>query len=202
MPRSVDPDERRRTIAEALWRVVARDGLAAATVRSVAAEAGLSLGAVTPFFDGQEALHLFAMRLVVERTAARVARLDPQGSPREVAEQLLTAAMPLTEETRQEAAVYYAFLARARVSPSFRAVADTVDDDLRRLHALVVRLALPDAPDPHREAAVRELQALSEGLAFQLVTWPHRYSVEDARAAVRTWIDRTAAPAGRSSSGE
>jgi AcrR family transcriptional regulator len=201
MPRNVDPDERRRAIAQALWRVVARSGLAAATVREVAAEAGLSLGAVTPFFPGgQEALQVFAMRLVVDRATERTRRVRPHGAPEEIAEQLLTAAMPLAAETREEAAVYYAFLAQARVSPSLRAVADAVDDDLRLLHRRVVDVLRGDAPEGDRELLAKELQALSEGLAFQLVTWPHRYSADTARAVLRAWITaarRVGRPPGR-----
>ena len=175
-------------IAEALWRVVVRSGLTAATVRGVAAEAGLSLGAVTPFFPGQEALQVFAMQLAVDRATERVRAVRPHGSAEEVAEQLLTAAMPLTPETREEAAVYYAFLAQARVSPSLRLVADALDDDLSLLHRGVVDLLREDASETERELLTEEVQALTEGLAFRIITWPRRHPPETARAVVRAWI--------------
>ena len=46
MPKIVDHETRREEIAEALWRVVRRDGVRAASVRTIAAEAGWSPGAV------------------------------------------------------------------------------------------------------------------------------------------------------------
>ena len=42
MPKIVDHDARRSLIIYALWRVVARDGASAVSVRSVASEAGVS----------------------------------------------------------------------------------------------------------------------------------------------------------------
>ena len=42
MPRIVDHEERRAEVAAAVWRIVSRDGLEAATVRRVAAETGMS----------------------------------------------------------------------------------------------------------------------------------------------------------------
>lgn len=42
VPKIVDHDQRRAYLLDALWRVVASQGAAAVTVRSVAAEAGVS----------------------------------------------------------------------------------------------------------------------------------------------------------------
>ncbi len=54
MPKIVDHDARREEIAQALWRVVRRDGIRAASVRTVAAEAGWSAGAVRYYFPDQD----------------------------------------------------------------------------------------------------------------------------------------------------
>jgi AcrR family transcriptional regulator len=50
------PDVRRAQILAALARVIARDGVLAVSVRSVAAEAGLSAGALRHHFPTQESL--------------------------------------------------------------------------------------------------------------------------------------------------
>src|SRR5690606_7507379 len=50
MPRHVDRSERRTAVGHALMRIVARDGMEAVSVRSVAAEAGMSVGAVQRYF--------------------------------------------------------------------------------------------------------------------------------------------------------
>ena len=51
MPIVVDPEERRRDLAEAVWRVVRRDGLERASVREVAREAGVSMGSLRHYFE-------------------------------------------------------------------------------------------------------------------------------------------------------
>lgn len=46
MPKQVDHDERRREIATAVLRLVTTGGVEAASLRTVAGEAGVSMGAV------------------------------------------------------------------------------------------------------------------------------------------------------------
>ena len=50
MPKQVDHEERRQTILEALFRIAARDGLGAASIRAVAAEAGIPAPQVQYYF--------------------------------------------------------------------------------------------------------------------------------------------------------
>src|SRR3569832_240243 len=51
-----EPDARRRSLIEATTRVLARDGAAGASVRTIAAEAGVSPGLVGHYFGGVDAL--------------------------------------------------------------------------------------------------------------------------------------------------
>jgi AcrR family transcriptional regulator len=78
MPRVVDHEARRAEVVAALWRVVSRDGLDAATVRRVAAETGMSTSVVSHYFAGKEDLLRAAFRLVLDRGLAR-ARAAPAG---------------------------------------------------------------------------------------------------------------------------
>lgn len=55
MPRLSQP-ERRRLLLEAAWRVLQRDGMAAATTRAICAEAGMPQGAFHYCFTGREEL--------------------------------------------------------------------------------------------------------------------------------------------------
>jgi len=82
MPKIVDHAARREEIAEALWRVVRRDGIRAASVRTIAAEAGWSAGAVRYYFPDQDGLLSFAMDLVSRRVTERVEVLAEDGLPR------------------------------------------------------------------------------------------------------------------------
>lgn len=49
----VDAGVGRRELAEAVWRVILRDGVEGASVREVAAEAGLSSGSLKHYFGSQ-----------------------------------------------------------------------------------------------------------------------------------------------------
>ena len=75
--RRADPEERRASLIEACARVLAREGAAGASVRTIAVEAGVSPGLVNHYFAGVEAL--------VEATYAHVeaqvgAALDAAGA--------------------------------------------------------------------------------------------------------------------------
>ena len=63
MPKQVDHEKRRRQIAEATWRLISTEGIEQATVRKIAQEAGLSLGALRHYFATQDELLRFSMEL-------------------------------------------------------------------------------------------------------------------------------------------
>ena len=73
MPKRLDAEKRRAELAQAVWRLVLRVGVAGASVRAVADEAGLSMGSVRYFFGTQDELLRFAMSQVIEQAGARVA---------------------------------------------------------------------------------------------------------------------------------
>src|SRR5699024_7479632 len=50
MPKVVDHVQRKRELVESTWRVIARRGLAGATMRQIAEEAGYANGALKPYF--------------------------------------------------------------------------------------------------------------------------------------------------------
>lgn len=54
MPKTVDHEQRRIEIVEATWRIIARGGYAAATMREIAAEAGFANGGLKPYFKTKD----------------------------------------------------------------------------------------------------------------------------------------------------
>lgn len=72
IPKIVDPEERRIELAEAFWRVLAREGMKGVTVRAVTAEAGWSRDAVDHYFEGKQALVRYACTLAVDRVLEQV----------------------------------------------------------------------------------------------------------------------------------
>ncbi|ANN19143.1 TetR family transcriptional regulator [Amycolatopsis orientalis] len=177
MPKIVDPTARRLEIAEAVFRVIQADGLAQASLRSVADEAGLAIGSVRHYFRGHDELIVFAMRALGDRVEARLLRhlpelLDPE-TPRsrrqELTEALLGELLPLTEQTRAETEVWLAFSAAAKNRPELA-------EEVARAHAGVralVRRVLEGArgaggllDDLDLDVETERLAALLDGLAM------------------------------------
>ncbi|GAA1871283.1 TetR/AcrR family transcriptional regulator [Myceligenerans crystallogenes] len=128
MPRLADHGRRRRQITDAARRVVARDGLAAATFQTVAAEAGISVRLVQYYFGTKREFLLATHRAVAEdagtRLAARLAALG-ESPPRAVVRGILAELLPADDARRQDAVVLDAFHSAA-LTGSEVAAADTI----------------------------------------------------------------------------
>ena len=72
MPRQVNSADRRRDIARAVYRVVARGGLESASMREIAREAGCTTGALTHHFADRRALLDHAVGLAVDESMDRL----------------------------------------------------------------------------------------------------------------------------------
>jgi AcrR family transcriptional regulator len=195
MPKIVDHETRREEIAEALWRVVRRDGIRAASVRTIAAEAGWSAGAVRYYFPDQAGLLSFAMDLVSRRVTMRISALSPKGSATAVALRYLEEALPLDAERRAEFDVWMAFMAQAQAESdagSLHEHVDKVHDGLRGLCESLLRAlsesgALRDDLDLRRE--IERLHALIDGLALHAAIQPDRTTPARVRQLLRHHIE-------------
>lgn len=115
MPKRVDHQERRREIAEALFRIAAAQGLQAVTLRAVAAEAGISMNLVQYYFPTKEEMLRFAWQRVVELTGEiagkSIGEAMKTGDERTIVRAYLTAVLPDGERRRMLAAVQIAYFA-------------------------------------------------------------------------------------------
>jgi AcrR family transcriptional regulator len=197
VPRLADHGERRRAIVEALWAVMARDGVEVVSVRTVAAEAGMSPTALRHYFASQDTLLEDAMRMVVERVAARVRPLLVL-EPTEVdVAALLGELLPLDHARRVEQQTYLAFVVRAQTLPRLRAVRDDADTRLHEVIAFAVRALdcsgrLAHDRDPRTETD--RLYALIDGLAFQGALSPQRHPADDLTRIVSAQLEELARP--------
>jgi AcrR family transcriptional regulator len=193
MPKVVDAVRRRRELAEAVWRVIRRDGLEQASVRNVAREAGLSMGSLRHYFSSQDELMAFALRMVIERIEQRIAALAPQEDPRRHAERVLLELLPMDADRRAENEVWLAFTARALVDPDLRALRDEGYEMLRAGCRALVRDLLPqETADDDIELETDRLHALVDGLAVHAATRPKPATPEDLTAVIARHLDRLA----------
>ncbi|MER6843586.1 TetR/AcrR family transcriptional regulator [Streptomyces platensis] len=195
MPKIVDPGARRRAVAEAVLRVVQREGVAGASLRNVAEEAGLAVGSVRHYFAGHDEVLIFAMTELSARIEHRVRihaerLLDPDavGEHRARAEELLSEFLPLDEERREEAMLWQAFTTAARTRPVLRPHAVELEAGMRDLVKRVLRGAqeagsLLDELDPELETL--RLSALLDGLTLQATLEPERITPETLRNVLR-----------------
>jgi AcrR family transcriptional regulator len=168
MPKQVDHSARREELAAALWRLVVREGIEAASLRRVAAEAGWSAGSLRHYFATQTQLLAFAMELVVQRVTARVTAPLPWPDVRESARRTLHELLPLDDERRAEMQVWLAFTMRSLTDPELRPLRDAAHSGLRALCRDVV--AALGAADPEREG--QRLHAFVDGLALHAILAP------------------------------
>ncbi|GLW93236.1 TetR/AcrR family transcriptional regulator [Actinokineospora globicatena] len=115
MPKRVDHQERRREIAEALFRIAAGQGLRAVTLRAVAAEAGISMNLVQYYFPTKEEMLRFGWERVAElggeRAGAGIAPAVETGDERAVIRAYLHGVLPTDERGRVLCAVQIAYFA-------------------------------------------------------------------------------------------
>ncbi|MEV4823426.1 TetR/AcrR family transcriptional regulator [Micromonospora sp. NPDC049274] len=201
MPKIVDPEQRRRVVADAVHAVVARDGLQAATLSQVADEAGLAVGSVRHYFTDHEELMIFAVRelgrRVGERVWAHAERLlsDSDGSRadrRRRTEELLAEFLPLDDLRRDEMLLRHTFATAARTRPSLlihaEALQSTLDELVQRtLQGAQATGGLPADLDVEVESV--RLRALLDGLGLQAVLFPRRFPPDLLRQVLRRHLD-------------
>jgi len=168
MPKIVNHEERRRELAEAVWRVILRGGVEGVSVRAVSTEAGWSTGALRHYFGTKEELLASAARLLEERVIGRLEKRPRGLTPREAVRALLCEVLPLDDERRTEGALWFAYASRSLVDTKIAEEHAIVFDGVRKLCGMITQemAALgqldPDL-DPDKEAG--RLHALVDGLA-------------------------------------
>ena len=198
MPKIVNADDRRELVADAVFHVIAERGLTQASLRNVAAQAGLALGSVRHYFDNQAELMEFAFRVNSERIHLRALDslevLEQEDLPARRNELLekcaavLEELLPLDEQRRADAVVHLEFMLDARTNTD---LLDAAQDDYRATGAIVGRvlLALMESPMatpgmvPVDEA--ERLIALLDGLSLRMVLQPAWAAPAQGRATLR-----------------
>jgi AcrR family transcriptional regulator len=186
-----DPEERREEIADAVLRVIRRAGVGAASVRTVADEAGMSTGSLRHFFGTQSELLLFAMELVIRRVTERIADIEPTGELLVDARVLVDQFVPLDDTRRVEMDVWQSFVVAARTDPTLAEVRDRSDEAVYDA-MLQVTTAMQDAGilrGASAEVEAMRLHALVDGLAAHGVNHPRRMDAARIGAVLDAHID-------------
>jgi len=197
MPKEVDHPARRRELADAACRVIARKALGATTLADIAAESGWSIGSIRHYFPNKDELIAAALWRVGERVDDRIRRRTGGGMTVNDLRAAAVELLPLDADGRQDSVVYLAFLAQVAVVP---ALADAAEGAAQRLQEpLAERIAyaiqageLPASVDAEQEAA--RMRVLLDGLRVQLITTPRHAPAEWALAVLDDYLAALAAP--------
>lgn len=174
VPKQVDPAERRSEIDEIVWAIIAEHGIAAVTLRSIAARGDISMGRVQHYFPTRDAI----VRHALDSFLALAERAHPiPGDPREGLLVLLTHAIPRDKAQRLGSKVWYAYLAESITDTDIRGI---VGRALRGTEDLATSLL-----DGDRDRA-RLLLCAADGFAYRALVGI--VTPEAAEAALRELI--------------
>lgn len=172
MPRIVDHAQRRREIVTAVWAVIATGGIEAVSLRTVAAEANVSVGRIQHYFATKDELlrHGCEMMLTDARAHfdARIAGL----SAFEALHVLVLRAVPTTPGFAVGTMVWSAYVLKSRDDPVIADLVCGAHDDGVRIAAQFIRSArrtgeFADCADA--DALALRLLATAEGYAARVL---------------------------------
>jgi TetR/AcrR family transcriptional repressor of bet genes len=193
--RRSEPDARRLSLIEACARVLAREGIAGASVRTIAVEAGVSAGLVGHYFAGVDAL----IAATYAHTGARVdaaleAAVGAAGeNPRARLEAFVTASFAAPIADPELLATWIAFWSLVRARPEIAALHDEQYGGFRgQLEGLLADCGLPAAQ--LRTTAIA-ITALVDGLWLELCLSPRELTADEAAAIARDALARLTSPA-------
>lgn len=185
MPKLIDHAARRAELGAAAVRVIGREGVGAVSVRTVAAEAGVSTGSLRHVLPSKGLLLAAAMEVVIEQGTARFLAREPMVGSRVDAVRWLEQMLPLDAERRLEMQIHLALVTESVAHPELGDLRSAPDDALGAGCRLVL-LACDRAGLLRRgldlESETLRLQILLDGLAFHLLGPGSRVDPAGARA--------------------
>lgn len=165
-PTKAQRDEvRRAQIVEAARQCVVRQGFHAASMATLAATAGMSVGQIYRYFPNKEAI---VHAIVAELVARRMVRIARPGEIGRLARRLARRQLPADAGEADDHALLLEITAEAARNP---AVAEIVRAADARLHAHAVatlRQTHPHFSEAEASARIELLAVLVEGAAFRL----------------------------------
>lgn len=180
-----DRERKRSTILLAVFRVIATRGLGAVSIRSVAAEAGVSVGRIQHYFGSKRELIRATMAFMISAAEAHHFDTETARSPSEELWEILTHALPLAAESPAATSVFYSLVAASVADPELAAILSEAEAGVEDLIARQLAELVEGPLDP--QAGARHLLALSDGLTLQVLIG--HLSADQAHTTLRAALD-------------
>lgn len=184
MPRSLDTAARETAVIDAAWRVIVRDGVAALTVRRVAAEADLAPSSLRYSFPTQAAVRERALSEVARRTRRRIEALPSSPDGRAWARAALLELLPLDPRRRLEMEVFLALGMASLTDDTLVAAWSEADELIRETCARALTAMGVELGSEEGARRIDELHSLVDGLALHLLVPGRLRSPEWALAVI------------------
>lgn len=185
--------ERSEQALAAARRLILAGGIEAASVRNVAAEAGMATGSLRHIFPSHESLFIALMSDSATRAATRIqevfARELAAGTPlRDTFLAVLREVLPLDDASRTDFIVQLALMTGHPDSAPIREAVASAGEQLDQLCASTVVKLRPDL-EPNRDATaelVTDLRVALDGIALRCLENPAYASDAGSRGAEAT----------------
>jgi AcrR family transcriptional regulator len=188
MPKIVDWDARRDEILSATWRVIARDGIARATISAIAREANCSRGILAHYFDDKADILGSALVMSHRRVAARMDAAAESLRGLDALRVVMLEALPLDERRDLEAQIEISFWGRALGNPALRDLQHSEFDHLLarlRRHLREAAGLGQLRADIDISLAAHQLVVLIDGISAERVLYPDRVTPDRQRKMLR-----------------
>ncbi len=187
MPKFVNHDKKRKLIAEAAWQIIEKEGIEKASIRRVAAEAGMSPGALRHYFSTKDEMLLFIIEYYIEEGKKRSDHKEWSKNPLQAVEEVLLELVPIDEEKKIETSVWWIFALRSLTSDALKEKKDEMTDgtyDLANsmIKILTLKGILSESVNADLESS--RLSALIEGLSFHTLLRPDVYTPEKVKEVI------------------
>ncbi|MBU8791557.1 TetR family transcriptional regulator [Oceanobacillus caeni] len=187
MPKFINHDKKRKLIAEAAWKIIEKEGIEKASIRRVAAEAGMSPGALRHYFSTKDEMLLFIIEYYIEEGKKRSDHKEWSKNPLQAVEEVLLELVPIDEEKKIETSVWWIFALRSLTSDALKEKKDEMTDgtyDLANsmIKILTLKGILSESVNADLESS--RLSALIEGLSFHTLLRPDVYTPEKVKEVI------------------
>lgn len=159
--------------------MILEQGMEGATVRNIAQEAGLSLGALRYYFSTQDELFVYAMKLVKANAAERINKIiASELPPFDKVMAILLEVVPIDPETMAEMEVWFAYVFYTRHKEDV--LAAKKDEIFKGMRSLLLYLQQQQVllAELDIEMETERLYALIDGLALHVLLESQRMDKE------------------------
>jgi len=194
MPKKVDHEARREDFAAAAYRVIQSRGLAGATVREVAREAGFTTGALVHYVKSKDELLLAAAEYSAKVIRKRMVTPERAAPGAKALRDVMYLSLPLDADSRGNWNVWLGFWERATQNADVRAMMQNRYTEWNNRLVRIIEAGqeageLPRDVDAHR--AAQGAVALVDGIGVQVALAGRKVTARHQRQLVNDWISST-----------